>query len=131
MRRLPVRSQLRITSEQGDNNGWNGDVWFTLAGNTDRIGIGIADSQGTVETIYAYDASLNLLESFVVPSCSNCWHGFDRAFADIAYFRLSGGFFAFDNLVYNAVPEPATIGLLSLGLVAAGMRRHRRQQKSR
>jgi PEP-CTERM motif len=86
-------------------------------------------------TIAIYDASDNLLESYVVANSGgniatpNSFIGFSRATADISKYKLSAGYIAVWDLTTTgaAVPEPASWALMiaGFGLTGAAMRRRR------
>jgi len=101
------------------NLGWDGTILIELAQLASRVGIGIADSRGGPESILAYDAGMNLLEEWVVPTGANVYVGIDTSIYNIKYFKITGDFFAVDDLQFNAnpVPEPSTILLFGRGLI--------------
>jgi len=111
------------------NLGWDGIIRFSFLAPVRQVGIGIADSQGGPETIRIYDSGNNLLETFVVPSGGNVYAGFTRGSFDIAYFEVTGDYFAADDLQFDAasVPEPTTLALRGGGLL--GLARRRRAKR--
>jgi hypothetical protein len=114
---------------------------MTIAFATPVRGVGAfmnyAPGWGDVPTIAAYDASHQLLESYVLnyPVVANAEfdvnagevHGFLRTNADIAYFTLAGSGIVATNLQVTPVPEPAAYAMLlaGLGVMATVVRRRR------
>jgi hypothetical protein len=105
--------------------GWDGTILFEFANLANKVGIGVADSQGGPEILSIFDASMNLLESFNAPTGSNTYAGFERSAYDIKYFSIKGDFFAVDDLQFNStsapVPEPSTVFLLAAGILGMGL----------
>jgi len=81
--------------------GWDGTILIELTNPTNMIGIGIANSQGGPEVLSIYDAGGTLLETSTAPSGSNVYTGFSRSTWDIKYLKITGDFFAIDDLQFN------------------------------
>jgi hypothetical protein len=134
----------------GTHGNWNGVPMLALNAGVGTMTIAFATpvrgvgafmnyAPGTdgVPTIAAYDASHQLLESYVLdyPVVANAQfdvnagevHGFLRTNADIAYFTLAGSGIVATNLQVTPVPEPSAYAMLlaGLGVMAAVVRRRR------
>jgi hypothetical protein len=101
----------------GPNAGWNGTIVIDLASPADKIGIGVADSQGGPETLSIYGAGGVLLESYILDSGLNIYPYITRSSFDISRIQISGEFFAIDDLQFT-VPEPTTICLFGIGALS-------------
>jgi PEP-CTERM motif len=102
-----------------------------------RVGVWLNPSLGGA-LVTPFDSTGNALESGVVGTAGN-FVGFERATADIKFISIIGGAagFTVDDLTYagttappSAVPEPASLTLLGLGLagIAGGRWRQRRRE---
>jgi hypothetical protein len=88
--------------------------------------------------LQAYDSSDNLLETAAVPvaQASTSVIGIKRASYDISYVLAvaasANDLYYIDNVHYNAspVPEPASVALMGLGMVAMGGCVWRRRRKA-
>lgn len=126
------QSGIYLDNGTYSDNGF-GTLNIEIAGGTDAFGFtwGMAESFATWE-LSAYDGSDNLIEAYVLPSTqsSNLGEFFGIAAANIAYATLSWtgdyDWIAIDNFSYtSSIPEPATLGLLTLGLLGLGMCRRK------
>lgn len=81
----------------------------------------------TVSVFSGVDGSGRLLASQTLNSSlcglSFCWTSYDFAFSGTAESVVFGGTGVFDNITFNktSVPEPAGLGLLTLGLLLMGV----------
>ena len=110
-----------------------GSLTFDFDGGTSAFGFtwGMAESFASWN-LSAYDSSNNLIESYILPSTgpSNAGEFYGISASDISYATLSWNgsydWIAVDDFTYvSSVPEPATLGLLALGLL--GLRASRKQ----
>ena len=88
-----------------------------------------AGATGNSLRVLAYDQDGNDIESFSYSVNTDpfgynegMFLGFTRTTADIWGFGVTDGSFVMDNLTLAPVPEPATYGLMALGLLAVGLR---------
>lgn len=111
--------------------GWDAHIVIEFMGLASKVGIGVANSAGGPETIFAYDQNHVLLESFLVPTGLNVYVGFDRLSRDIKYFEITGDFVAIDDLQHNVapIPEPEIYAMLTAGLGLMGFVARRRKQQ--
>lgn len=90
--------------------------------------------QGMNATISAYDSNHDLIESMALTFStgaadnSGMFYGFSESSANISYFTMTGGYIGAADLTYVAdatdLPEPASVALLSLGMIGiAALRR--------
>ncbi|HUS73873.1 MAG TPA: hypothetical protein VMY06_12490 [Sedimentisphaerales bacterium] len=105
---------------------WNGIIRFDLALPASQIGLGIADSAGGPETLSVYDSGGILLESHVLTPGANIYAVITRPTYDISRIEIAGGFFAADDLQFNAIPAPGAILLGTIGVSLVGWLRRRR-----
>jgi len=110
----------------GASGGWDGTIQIDLALPASMVGIGIANSSGGSETLSVYDSGGSLLESYTVATGSNVYAVITRGTYDISRLKISGDFFAIDDLQFNAIPAPGAILLGSIGVGLVGWLRRRR-----
>jgi hypothetical protein len=117
---LPNYVGTGFTGERGgdtDATGWDGTILIELTNPTNKIGIGIANSIGDPETLTIYDANMNQLETSGVPAGANVYAGFERTNSDIKFLKITGDWFAIDDLQFNPsnpnnnIPEFPTVAL--------------------
>ena len=106
--------------------GWDGTIQIDLALPASMVGIGIANSSGGSETLSVYDSGGSLLESYTVATGSNVYAVITRGTYDISRLKISGDFFAIDDLQFNAIPAPGAILLSSIGAGIVGWLRKSR-----
>jgi len=120
-----------IASEVGPANNFIGHLNINFAFPLRALGFGtvqLGDDGVASETITLFGPS-GSLGTFNAISASNFnYEGFVATGGDVITSAvLNGNFFAIQNIKYSAVPEPATLAMLGLGLAALGFTRRRRQ----
>ena len=116
-----------------------GEIGFSFANPVSSVGAFINQYQPNGVTtnnvmVVAYDINGHVLESFQLTIDTDAFGydegkfvGFTRATADIYGFGFVDGSVVIDNVVTAAVPEPATWGLMLVGLGVAGFAARRRR----
>ena len=110
----------------GAAGGWDGTIQIDLGLPASKIGIGVADSSGGPETLSVFDSWGTQLESYQLAAGGNIYAVITRTAYDISRIRITGDFFAIDDLQFNVIPAPGAILLGSLGVGLVGWLRRRR-----
>ena len=106
--------------------GWDGTIQIDLGLPASMVGIGVANSKGSHETLSVYDNWGNLLESHTVTTGVNVYAVITRSSYDISRLRINGDSFAIDDLQFNVIPAPGAILLGGIGVGLVGWLRRRR-----
>jgi len=130
---LPNYVGTGFAGERGtdSNMGWDGTILIKFTNYVSSGGIGIADSAGGPETIALLDVNGNVLGSQQVPSGANVYVTFFDTQTKIAALKITGDFFAIDDLQWTpcreiVVPLPSTLLMLASGMVGLARFRKRR-----
>ncbi len=115
------------------NLGWDGTILIKFTNYVSSGGIGIADSAGGPEIIELLGVSGNVLGSYTVPTGSNVYVTFFDTLTQIAALKITGDFFAIDDLQWTpcreiVVPLPSTLLLLASAMV--GLARFRKSRST-
>mgnify|MGYP001605532509 FL=1 len=111
-----------LQNPYGTNSFGTLNINFASSVNAFGFNWGASDTQWT---LFAYDSSNTLLESFALPITygSNAGEFYGLAVTGIASATLigaSGDYIFVDNFTYSQVPEPSTLLLLGSGLIGLG-----------
>ena len=109
-------------SERGDgkSKGWDGTILIQFKEYASKVGVGIVDIDGGIETIAVYTnhddvVGENPLEIYEVPDKSRVYVVIDRLGTyDIKYLQISGDGFTIDDLQFDVYPSIAG-GMRALG----------------
>ena len=133
-----------VRSGFDDNPGVKEGLWFgcpsidacsyTIAFPTgvSEFGLGVVNAQLAGTILRILNGNGDVLEETAIltkPPDDSSYHGFIRSANEIMRAELIAPAFSFvgmDNVSYYAVPSPATVGLLSSGLLALGLLGRRR-----
>jgi uncharacterized repeat protein (TIGR01451 family) len=86
----------------GAATGWDGIIEIDLASPTNKVGLGVADSQGDIgDVLSVYDGEGNLLEEHTLTTGLNIYPVITRDAYEISRIRISGDFFSADDLQFN------------------------------
>lgn len=110
-------------------NSWNGSIVFDFAGVfVDQFGLMNVDSAGAWLSVYSGDT---LVETLFASGALYDFIGIDTGGINITRAVISGDFYAVDDVRFNAaaiaVPEPASLTLLGIGLFGLGLSRRRKR----
>ena len=118
----------------GSANGWDADILVEFASLQAAVGIGIAGPTSLRFELLAPDFSV--LEGYDLSTTpSNTYYYINRASNDVRYLRVAGDFIAIDDLQFSmqtveAIPEPATWGLMIVGFGMVGSTMRLRSRRS-